>query len=293
MMHIPFCPLPVNRAKVVSRIFYGIAEFLSKIFPSTNIDLKQAEIDLNSTEYFSIGIFSSLFVFLSTFLIFFLISLPSGTLLKAFSFSIPFSIIFSLSSFVYIKNYPKVIVSKKIKEMEKNLLHALKHLYVQIKSGVPIFNALNSVALGNYGLVSSEFRDIVKRINVGESTEVALDNSALKIPSQYYRRSLWQLSNGIKAGSDIGSVIESIIENISAEQKIMIRKYGSQLNPLTLMYLMFAVIIPSLGVTFLIVLSSFSGLPITETTFWLILAFLLVFQFMFIGLVKSRRPNIL
>ncbi|MBI2076072.1 MAG: hypothetical protein HYT72_02375 [Candidatus Aenigmarchaeota archaeon] len=102
----------------------------------------------------------------------------------------------------------------------------------------------------------------------------------------------FKVFSGIKSGSDVGSILKSIIDNISSEQKIAIRRYGSQLNPLTLVYMMIAVIIPSMGITFLMVLSSFSGASFSESTFWFILAFLVIFQFMFLGLIKSRRPNI-
>ena len=76
------------------------------------------------------------------------------------------------------------------------------------------------------------------------------------------------------------------------EQKVLIRKYGSQLNPLAMMYMMIDVIIPSLGITFLIIFSSFSGIPVSETMFWLILVSVAFFQFSFIGIIKSRRPSV-
>ena len=93
---------------------------------------------------------------------------------------------------------------------------------------------------------------------------------------------------------DLGiSALKSIIENIAAEQKIAIRKYGSNLNPLTLVYMMMAVIMPAMGITFMIVLSTFANLPISEILFWAILFFLGVFQFMFLGIIKSKRPNLI
>jgi len=91
----------------------------------------------------------------------------------------------------------------------------------------------------------------------------------------------------------MGSLLKNIIENISSEQRIAIRRYGSQLNPLTLVYMMVAVVLPSLGVTFMLVMSSFSGLVVSETMFWMIIAFLALFQFMFLGIIKSKRPNII
>ncbi|MBI4174844.1 MAG: type II secretion system F family protein [Candidatus Aenigmarchaeota archaeon] len=178
-------------------------------------------------------------------------------------------------------------------DLERNLIYAVRHIYVQVTSGVPIFDAMLSVSEANYGTISKEFKIAVRNVNTGQPIEKALDDLALRNPSQYFRRTLWQISNGIKSGSDIGNILRNITDYISSEQKILIKLYGSQLNPLTLLYMMAGIVIPSLGITFLVVLSSFSGIPVTETMFWIILAFLLVFQFMFLGMIKSKRPNLI
>lgn len=96
----------------------------------------------------------------------------------------------------------------------------------------------------------------------------------------------------MRTGADLGNTLESIVNSISSEQKVAIRNYGSQLNPMAMMYMMLGVIIPSLGVTFLTILSSFTGLVITEMVFVGIFAVLFIFQFSFIGMIKSRRPSI-
>jgi hypothetical protein len=60
---------------------------------------------------------------------------------------------------------------------------------------------------------------------------------------------------------------------------------------MTLMYMIFAVISPTLGITFLLVLSSFVGIGLNLQLVLIgILLFLLMFQFMIIGLIKSKRP---
>ena len=187
---------------------------------------------------------------------------------------------------------PKLIVKKRVANIERNLLHGLKHLLVQIKSGVPLYDGIVSITRGNYGAISDEFREMVKRVDTGTSMEAAMEDISIKNPSQTFRRSIWQISNGMKAGSDIGDVLREIISNISQEQIVSIRRYGSQLNPLTLVYMMIAVIMPALGTTFLFVFSSFSALPISEFTFYSIIAGLAFMQFIYLGIIKSRRPNI-
>ena len=52
-MYIPFCPLPVNKAKkFLGNKLYSLAEPLAKIFPNLELELKQADFDLNVRDYF-------------------------------------------------------------------------------------------------------------------------------------------------------------------------------------------------------------------------------------------------
>ena len=62
---------------------------------------------------------------------------------------------------------------------------------------------------------------------------------------------------------------------------------------LSLMYMMLGVIIPALGFTFLIVLGSFPQIELNELIFWLLLGTITFAQFMYLGILKSRRPNLL
>ncbi|MBI2971320.1 MAG: type II secretion system F family protein [Candidatus Aenigmarchaeota archaeon] len=289
-MRIPLCPLPVNRAKAVSRRLYGIAEPLARLSPGLKVELKQADFGLDEREYMSIALFTSLFVFVVTGVSLYLATLASP---KGIAASVTAAAVLSFASFVYLRNYPRLIVQRKVADIEKNLLHSLRHLSIQAKAGVPLFDALASVAASSYGTVSLEFRKAVKEINSGRNVEAVLEDLAMRNPSPHFRRSVWQLANGMKAGSDVARILNDVIQELAAEQRITIRRYGSSLNPLTLVYMMIAVIIPSLGVTFLIVLSTFSGVPVSEGTFIAIGAFLLVFQFMFLGIMKSRRPTII
>jgi flagellar protein FlaJ len=293
-MRVPFCPIPVKKAKrILGNTFYGVAEPILKISPSLDLELEQAGFDLNARDYLSIAFFSSIFMFLMMYVVFAMITFRFVGLTKALTMSLLIGLLFGVITFLYIKAYPKLILKKKMYNVERNVLYALRHMYVQITSGVPIFDALTSVSQGNYGQVSSEFKAAIKQINTGVSLDNALEELTRRNPSVYFRRAMWQISNGVKAGSDIGGILKNIIEYISAEQKIMIRRYGSQLNPLTVAYMMVAVILPSLGVTFLMILSSFAKIPVTENTFWAIILFVALFQFMFLGMLKSKRPNLL
>jgi len=287
---IPFVPLPLEKALRVSKPFLFIGNKLLKIFPTLDLNLRQAEIDVRGREYINVAIFSSLFWFSILFCIFIVLGKIVGKEIVKISFFL--SSVVGVVSFLYVTMYPRLVVSKKVKRLEKDLLYAMRHLYIQLRSGVTLFDSLVSVAKGEYGVLSEEIKLCVNKISTGWPEEQALEELALRNPSLTFRRALWQISNAMRAGTDLGDTLETIVNNIANEQRIVIRRYGSQLNPMAMMYMMLGVVVPSLGITFLMILSSFSGLPITQTLFVIILIMLGVFQFSFIGFIKSRRPSI-
>lgn len=277
---------------MIVKPFYGFGNRLAKFFPGLNVRLNQSDIDISPREYLAIAFFALwfwttvIFVMLLTFSLFMVLPENFVYVLTAAPLVIGFL------AFFYIVQYPMLIISKKIRDLDRHLLFSLRHMQVQVKSGIPLFDSLVSISKGDYGLISEEFNKCVKKISTGLSETTALEELIFKNPSLYFRRVIWQITNAIRTGADLADTLNAIVDNLGNEQKVAIRKYGSQLNPLSMMYMMMAVILPSLGITFLVLLSTFSGVPVSEMMFWLILIVLIVFQFSFVGLVKSRRPTI-
>ena len=288
---IPFVPFPTSKAVKISRPFFGLANKFLVLFPYIDTKLLQAGLPFRGREYMSIALLSSLFWLILTGSLLAVV----GLLIKnpppnfvAISFLTSSAI--SLLSFFYIISYPNTIVIKKTKDIDKNLLFALRHLMIQVKSGVLLFDAFISISRGNYGLVSTEFGNATKKITTGKAQSIALEEITYNNPSLYFRRTMWQLSTALKSGADLGNTLEVLVQSLANEQRIAIRKYGAQLSPLALMYMMFAAIMPTLGITFLIVFSSISGFTVSDSIFYIILAILGVFQFAFSGLIKNSRP---
>lgn len=200
-----------------------------------------------------------------------------------------------LALYLYFILYPHSIVNKRVKYIERNLLFALRSILIQIRSGIPIFNTLVAVSRGSYGPISSEFKYVVDQVNSGKPIIPTLENLAVRNPSIYFRRALWQLVNAMKSGSDVGDNLADVIRSLSKEQLVEVKKYQSALNPLAMMYMMAAVVIPSLSITLLIILSTFPGMGEigNERTFWILLVLTILMQFVFMGVIKSRRPNLI
>lgn len=284
-LRIPLLPFPLEKAVKFSKGIMFLSNYLIKFFPGLQQSLIQANINLKDREYLSVAIFSSIFWFLIFFTIF--ISL-SKSLFNSFLVSFALQIII----LIYIASFPKYLVSKRNRDIERNLLFAVKHLLIQIKSGVSLFDAIVSVSKGNYGEVSKEFERCAKEIYSGREQISALEDITIRNPNISFRRVIWQLINAMRTGTDLGSSLEVMVNNLSNEQRIAIRKYGSELGPIALMYLMTSIIFPTLGIVFMIIFSSFSGIAVPETLFYIVIFMVLVFQFTFLGMIKSKRPSV-
>ena len=285
---IPFVPFPLKTAIREAKVFERLGVVISKSKPSLKLDLFQAEINMLPKVYASIVALTTIFYFSVMTPVIFLVGLLARGKLDFF---LPLSIggIFSIFVFSYLMRYPKFVALRRTKKLDKDLLDSLQHILIEIKSGVALFNSLVGVTEG-YGEVSDEFKIVVKEINAGISEIKALERASLRNPSLHFRRSLWQMTNAMKAGSDVASALESIVDALTQEQVIAIRRYGQELSPFTLMYMLIAVIMPTLGITFLIILSSFAGIAFPDTMFPLILLVLAIFQYFYMGIIKTKRP---
>jgi flagellar protein FlaJ len=96
----------------------------------------------------------------------------------------------------------------------------------------------------------------------------------------------------LKTGSDISESLKAVVEQITREQIIEIQTYAKKLNPLAMFYMIIAVILPSLGITMLIVLSSFVSISLDLTILIAIAVMLGLLQLMFYAIIKSSRPAV-
>lgn len=291
--YLPFVPIPVEKALRISKKFKPFSKILIRIYPALETSLEQIEFGIDAIDYISISLFGSIFIGGISFLSIFLISLILKKIsIQSFLISLLIGVIIGVVAHLYLVFYPRLKLKKKESEIERNLHYALRHLLIKIRSGIPLYNAMVGIAKGDYGIISKEFDKAIDEMNSGISETAALENMAMRNPSTYFRRIIWQISNSMRAGAEIGDVIQVVLENFTNEQRIKVRNYGASLNPMALLYMMFSIIVPSLGMTFLLIVSSFLGITISREVYFFILFTLGLFQFMFMGFIKSRRPAI-
>lgn len=201
-----------------------------------------------------------------------------------------FPILFVLT-FFYLMKQPDILILKKQREIDSEIVYAARFLVIELQSGVPIYDAMVSVSK-SYPVIGKYFREILNSIDIGTPIENALNETIELTPSQNFRKFLWQIFNSLKTGADLAVALSTTTDQIAEEQVITVKEYGRKLNPIIMFYMVIAVIFPSIGVIMLIIFSTFFGIKIGMIVLILIAAFVALFQLIFVSVIREQRPAI-
>ena len=223
--------------------------------------------------------------------------LVSWMLLRSTGFSMLLLILLApalyAAMFFYMMQFPLVKARQRAKKIEQELVFAGRHMLIELQAGVPLFDAMLGISR-DYGPVSEEFNKIVEKVTLGVPLGAALHEVAENNPSPFFNRLVLQLANSISSGADVALTLESSLDQISKEQILDLKAYGQKLNPLVMFFMIFGIIMPSLGVAFMIMLVSFlgsSGISFGPAALFGILACIGIIQFIFLSVVESSRPK--
>jgi len=257
--------------------------YIAKGFPGLKSKLRQAGIFqepedyvkkiLNTCLLLSVGLFFMFFFFTASFWSIIVIPLSLPVI------------------FMYFIKFVDVKIEKIKKHIDEEIIFAGRFLIIGLESGVPIHKIFEDMEK-NYDYVGYYFGEILNNVYLGTSMEDAVNDTLNNTPSPNLRRILWQVMNSLKTGTEVGGALNSVIEQIVREQAIAVQEYGKKLSPLAMFYMTISIIVPSLGITMLVILATFIGLKVTMPIL-IVLAILIAFvQFMFLSLIRSSRPSI-
>jgi len=294
---IPFAVLPTPFLERSYRNFLIVGHILeTTLFPTFNLKLKQARMDISAKKYLSMCFLNDSFVAI---LVGLLMGLISTKAKNPVMHPVLIGIITAFFLMVFMlfqqRAAPEMFIKKRVGDLEENVLPALQNILIQLRSGIPLFDILVNIASTDYGEVSKEFMEVVKKINGGIPQVEALERMALENPSSVFRSAIWQMVNGMKTGTNLSDILREIMNALAEEQILQVEEYGAVLSPLTMFYMIMAVILPAIGVNFLIVIAAFMNLNLftTKIIFWSVYGLILFTQLMFINIIKSKRPSLL
>jgi flagellar protein FlaJ len=235
--------------------FLFIGQLLAKVF-NISRDLKQSKLFYDEEKYLAASFYSALiFFFLFFIMLNSLFFIKAGKFeIKNFVISLSFSLAIGFFLFFLYIYYPSMLASKIALQLDESLIYALRSIQIQIASGISLYDAMQSVALSNYGEASKEFKRVVDQIRGGQSEEKVTRELAIYAKSDYLKRVAWQLHMALKSGASLEHTLENLVSSLTEEEISKIKKFAGELNIWLLVYLLFAGAIPSLGIVFLILI---------------------------------------
>ena len=266
----------------------SFANRIASFFPTLKADLRIAHMPYSPVQYVHNQLkLNAVYACLLTALVFFVLVKANITLwYLIFTF-----IILLVLAFEYSLIKIRAKIRAREKDIDREVLFVGRYLLVKLYSGRPLLNALIETA-NSRGIAVKYIREIVDDINTGSTIEDALNSAMIYSPSDKLRRILFHVNNALKLGIDVTKPLESVLEEITKEQELEIKKYGKKLNSLVIFYMLGAVIIPSLGVAMFIVISSFVNIVLNKLTLMLFIFFIIIIEFVFITLFKTIRPTV-
>ena len=292
MFRVPFLLLPKKLVENFSNLFLSYGNVAVSKRKNFNAYFLQADIPVKPERYIAMITASLIlnFIFLSLVLSAIFVIAHAGWYYAII-------IAFVLSFFMYIQqmNYPSTLVRKKVRNIEVNLLPALRAMTVQLTAGVTFYSALKNIARSNYGVISEEFQKAITAMESGTPAIEALERVSRDNPSIFFRRAIWQIVTGMQVGADITNVLKEIVKSLIQEQVTEIQSYGGKLSPLSMFYMVIGIIFPALTVTFVLILSTFVQAlgNMYKYVLFGVLAMVILMQIIFLGLIKSGRPPLI
>jgi flagellar protein FlaJ len=260
----------------------------SSFFPKLKKQIRIAHVKTTPQEFIYNNFKFSLPFSLGMTVLFFFIADKAGLpmALVPLAFIIIFFMIFH---FQFLKLRAEII--KRRKEIDREVLFAGQYLLIKLYSGRPLLNALIDTSK-SYGVASKYIREIVNDISTGSSLEKALENAMIYSPSEKFKKILFHVNNALKLGIDVTNPLNAVLEEITTEQDLEIKRYGKKLNTIIIFYMLVAIVMPSIGMTIFIVLSSFINFTISTSHFSIVIGFIIMIQFLFISVFKTIRPTV-
>ncbi len=201
----------------------------------------------------------------------------------------------SLVIFVLFYKFLSLNLEAKMKhvqhDIDKEVIYAGRFLLVKLESGTPFFNALIEGTRA-HGVAGKYFQEIVDDINFGTPIEEALGNAMVLTPSEKFRRILFTVNNSLRLGIDISTSLQSVLNDLVVEQMNEIQEYSKKLGSIAMFYLLMAIVIPSLGMTVIVIVLSFMSIRLDIVGYSALIFIILLIQLFFMSLFRSIRPSV-
>jgi len=274
-----------------------ITDFLEKLVGrGLEKNLVAARMDYSAEQYLTLAFIGTLFASLVVFLVALTLALIGiGSILIALLAAIlVIPLVLGITLII-----PKSKAQKIGTEVEKQLPFALRHMSIQIRAGVGVYETMSSIAQSDYGRLSEGFDWILGQIEKGVSTEDALEAWASRTKSKDVRRVIGHITRALRTGGNLSNIMTEIAEDVSFQRRQKIADFAEKLNLMGLFLLMIAIVFPIM----IAILTTIGSVPalqeylgvlaIFSPTFLMMVFFIMVpsFLMLFLFYIKASDPG--
>jgi archaeal flagellar protein FlaJ len=201
-----------------------------------------------------------------------------------------FPIVLLVMNFLF-KGRARQAIRKREQLIDRDLLFAGQYMLVKLQSGLPLFNTLIH-ASHEKNETGYFFRHIVQDINTGTPIEEALSAGRDLCPSNNLKKILTEIVTSLKTGADVTDVLRSSLVEITRELMLEVQGYSKKLNSIMMFYMIIGTVIPSIGISLLLILLSFVGTQFNVTLLFIVAFGLMIMQGFFMAIINSARPTV-
>jgi len=105
---------------------------------------------------------------------------------------------------------PIYLYDRHIKQIEQYWPEALKLIADTMKAGSSFDYALREVCVADFGPLSFEINEVIRRIEMGDTTIKALDFLSYRVESKVVRRTVTLIQESLRTGAPLADVLEEI-----------------------------------------------------------------------------------
>lgn len=286
----------MNFTELAFRLFGVFTESVSKYFVDVRIDLKKARIGYSLQEYLSISVMTAFIVFL---LLLPILSFLFGFFIQSFLFSFVFAITLSFSTailiFFLMLNYPKILVSKKSKEIDNSLPFSTLYLSTVSGSKLPLHKNFEIFSkFVAHGEMARQIEEINEDVRIfGLDINTALERASERSPSKNFKELLYGILSTVRSGADLSLYLKEKAGNFMSEHRRKLYEFSHSLTIYIEVYLT-AIVLGAIFFTILTaIISGISGVAenLIFLQFFLIFVFLPLVSLAFIFIIKTMTPG--
>ena len=194
---------------------------------------------------------------------------------------------------IFYKSYPQIKENNRQNKVITQLPYALRQMSIELKAGIGLFDAINSIAHGDYNELSKEFNITLEEIHYGKNYDEAFNNLVERNNKKIMKKTINQIIRTLNNGGDLANTLNLLAKEYSYEMKIKHKEYSEKLNAIMLLYMFIAVLIPVILFIMIIAATTVMG-PIIQGELLLAL-YLFFFPIIIITMIlfiRRLKPTI-